>query len=236
MSGMYRRQKESADVEVDNLKSKLRSQQDAEEDSARALRRSADRVAELERQLSVVWRPSPDQGGISDVFARLKRDLAESKRSRAVTETKAATAAQFATQVRETNSFWMNQVQQMQQMLSSGPSLQRPSAYHPSTPGYYGSPYGTSFDTPSASVEGTPRPKNMQDVAPPSFLTHAAAGSIWGNPVQGPTVPPRLVTSYQPMTPAPSSGAVPPRGGVVDRQLMPPQGPPSGEGNVTRPM
>lgn len=95
-SGMYRRQKETSDLEVENLKAKLRSHLDAEEDFSRVLRRSAERVAEFENRVALASSSDPGQGN--------QREIPESKHPRVVTKTKAATAVQG------TNSFWMSQV------------------------------------------------------------------------------------------------------------------------------
>lgn len=83
---------------MEDLKAKQRYQRETEEDSLRALRSSAEPVAELEKQVGLSSRSYSGQGDMVALLEELKRDLAESKISRTVVGSKAAAATQFACQ------------------------------------------------------------------------------------------------------------------------------------------
>lgn len=126
-------------------------------------------------------------------------------------------------------------VQRLRSMERSGPSVQQPSGYDPGMPSYCGSAYGTSYNTPMAFAQGNPRPSVLQGGTLPSLLTHAAAGSTWGNVVGGTMVLPPVATGYPVVYNVLSSPAVPP-GVVVSQQLVPPQGSPTGDYDMRHPL
>lgn len=114
-SGMYLRQKESSDVEMEYVKAKLRSRRDADQNASRALRRLAERVAELAKQVALSLRFNRSQ----EVWSHLLQCSRESSLSRIKLARSRSIRTKFSSQVQGTNSLCMSRVQQMQKLLGS---------------------------------------------------------------------------------------------------------------------